>query len=118
MASRQTKPDYKPLLFSTTVRNPSRMKDALKIMSKFEGKTLTNKLAIEIFKEVIKEKKYSPTKAWNNPLTSHLKDKYYSEESLTNSELDLIIDNITQEHKQRDFKYSWPSRFHTFFDIP
>jgi len=96
MASRQKKPEYKPLLFSTTVRNPSRMKDALKIMSKFEGKTLTNKLAKDIFKEVIKKKKYSPRKAWNNPLTRHLKEKYYSEESLTNSELDLIIDNIIQ----------------------
>lgn len=117
MASRQKKPEYKPLLFSTTVRNPSRMKDALKIMSKFEGKTLTNKLAKDIFKEVIKKKKYSPRKAWNNPLTRHLKEKYYSEESLTNSELDLIIDNIIQDHKQRDFKHGWPSRFHTFFDM-
>ena len=46
MASRQTKPDYKPLLFSTTVRNPSRMKDALKIMSKFEDFILLKSLTI------------------------------------------------------------------------
>ena len=76
MPSREKSPEYKPLTFSTTVRNPSRIKEALNIISKFEGQILTNALSIEIFKNVIKEKKYQVMSAWRNPITRHLKSKY------------------------------------------
>lgn len=40
--------EYKPLLYTTTVRNPERIKNNLFILKKFENKILTNELAIQI----------------------------------------------------------------------
>ena len=51
--------NYKPLTFTTTLRNPERAKYFLKVIEKFEGKKLTNDLAIEIVVNCIKEKIYS-----------------------------------------------------------
>jgi len=117
MPSRQNSSEYKPLTFSTTVRNPSRIKEVLNIISKFEGQILTNALSIEIFKNVIKEKKYQVISAWSNPITRHLKSKYSSEDVFTDNEVELIMENNPQNHKQRDFQHGYPSRFQTFFDI-
>ena len=52
--------EYKPLLFTTTVRNPKRMKGLLNILSNFDGEILTNQLAQKIMGELIRYGLYRP----------------------------------------------------------
>ena len=42
---------YKPLLFTTTLRNPERLKYFIKILNNYENKKLTNQLAIKIVQD-------------------------------------------------------------------
>ena len=56
------KAEYKPLLFTTTVRSPERMKGLLKIFSIFNGEKLTNLLATKIVGELIRYGLYRPMK--------------------------------------------------------
>ena len=50
--SRERAAEYKPLSFSTTMRNPARIADFLTCISPFEGKTLTNQIVIEVAKTI------------------------------------------------------------------
>jgi hypothetical protein len=50
------RPSYKPLLFTTTLRSPERIKYFVKVLSNYENKKLTNQLAIKIMQDCIKEK--------------------------------------------------------------
>lgn len=59
---RRRESTYKPLLFTTTVRNPERMKRLLNILSKFNGEVLTSDLAEQIIGELIKYGLYRPMK--------------------------------------------------------
>ena len=65
------KPTYKPLLFTTTVRNPERTKRLLFILRKFDKKVLTSELAEEIIAELIKYGVYRPMK-----ISSSIKRKW------------------------------------------
>lgn len=58
--ARRRESKYKPLLFTTTVRNPERMKRLLNILSKFNGEVLTSDLAEQIIGELIKYGLYRP----------------------------------------------------------
>ena len=54
MAKRKDK--YKPLLFTTTMRNPDRIKYFLNILLKYNGQILTDELATHIMGDCIKVK--------------------------------------------------------------
>ena len=56
------KKDYKPLLFTTTVRNPERFKQYLYVLNKFVGRSLNDKLATEICAEAMRFGIYRPNK--------------------------------------------------------
>ena len=58
--------EYKPLLFTTTVRNPKRMKGLLNILSKFDGENLIDELAEKIMGELIRYGLYRPMKKTND----------------------------------------------------
>ncbi len=60
MAKRKS--EYKPLLFTTTVRNPARVKSLLYILKKYDKNILTDNLAQKIMGELIKYGLYRPTK--------------------------------------------------------
>ena len=49
---------YKPLSFSTTMRNPNRIAGFLKCLKDVENQVLTNDVAIHVAKELIKQKLY------------------------------------------------------------
>ena len=51
-------PEYKPLLFTTTVRNPERIKDFIKVIANYNNKVLTNDLIMKIVKDMIAGKYY------------------------------------------------------------
>ena len=117
MARRES--TYKPLLFTTTVRNPERMKRLLNILSKFNGEILTSELAKNIIAELIKYGLYRPMKISNS-----IKEKWstskkgeFSEIPLTNEEVAEILANNPQHHKEAGFDKGWASRFATYFDF-
>ena len=58
MASRKS--EYKPLLFTTTIRNPERIKSLLSILNKYNNEILTNDLAEKIMGELIRYWLYRP----------------------------------------------------------
>ena len=51
MASRERKAEYKPLLYTTTVRNPERIKYNLFVLKKFENQILTNGIATAVVRK-------------------------------------------------------------------
>jgi hypothetical protein len=52
--------EYKPLLFTTTVRNPQRLKGLLWILKDYNGQILTDELATNIIGKTIKYGIYRP----------------------------------------------------------
>lgn len=110
-----SKAKYKPLSFSTTMRNPERIASFLKCIVPYEHKILTNEIIIEIILEVIRNKLYKPTYV-NNVL--RYKAIYANEEkSFTREQLLDIIENSEQKHKEAGFDYGWPSRFDTWYKL-
>lgn len=117
MAKRES--TFKPLLFTTTVRNPERMKRLLNILSKFDKKTLTTVLSEEIIAELIKYGLYRPMKIGNSVKNkwSTSKKGEFSEILLTDKEVQDILKNNPQSHKEAGFDKGWASRFATYFDF-
>lgn len=115
--------EYKPLLFTTTMRNPSRMKSLLNILSKYNGKKLTDSLCTEIMGEVMRYGLYRPMKR-TDEIISKWGGGSVSISSpigltlLSNNEVTFLIENNPQNHKEAGFGKGWPSRFATVFDFP
>lgn len=115
----QRKSEYKPLLFTTTVRNPKRMKGFLNILSNFDGKILTNRLAEKIMEELIRHGLYRPMKQISDVKTKwkDTKKGEFSSVLLSNYEVKNMLENNPQQHKEAGFDKGWPSRFATVFDF-
>ena len=62
--------NYKPLLFTTTMRNPERLKDFLSILFQYNGEVLTNNIIDSVVLELIKKGYYKPMKS--NSTVKHL----------------------------------------------
>ena len=110
---------YKPLLFTTTVRNPKRVKGLLYILSKFNNKILTNELTEKVIGELIRFGIYRPMK-----ISATVKQKWastrrgeFAELILTDDEVNYVLANNPQTHKEAGFEKGWPSRFATFYDF-
>ncbi len=113
------KPTYKPLLFTTTLRNPKRMKGFLNVFQNYDGMVLTNELATEIIGDLIKYGLYRPMK-----ISKIVRDKWsttksgeFSDLLLNVNEVQEILDNNPQAHKEAGFDRGWPSRFATYYDF-
>jgi hypothetical protein len=113
------KEGYKPLLFTTTVRNPKRIKGLLYILLKYNGKTLTNDLCCQIVCELMRYGLYRPQKQ-----SSTIRDKWkstqkgtFSDIILSNEEIEYLFDNNPQSHKEAGFEKGYPSRFATIFNF-
>ncbi len=113
------KSKYKPLLFTTTVRSPERVKGFLKILYLFDNQILTDKLAEEIMGEIVRYGLYRPMKKINS-----VKDKWnatkggeFSNILLSDLEVENLLLNNPQRHKEAGFAEGWPSRFATIFDF-
>lgn len=116
---RKSEPEFKPLLYTTTMRNPGRLKYMLYVLNKFDGQILNDDLAKKICGETIRYGLYRPMKKlpsvqqkWQ---TSDQGE--FSEELLTNQEVELMMSNNPQSHKEAGFAKGWPSRFATIFDL-
>ena len=113
------KPEFKPLLYTTTMRNPARLKYLLFVLAKFEGKVLTDQLATEICAGTIRYGLYRPSRK-----TDAVKAKWentengcFGETLLSKKEADDLIESNPQKHKEAGFARGWPSRFATIFDL-
>ncbi|MDR1553422.1 MAG: AlwI family type II restriction endonuclease [Prevotellaceae bacterium] len=111
--------EYKPLLFTTTVRNPQRLKSLLHIFARFDGQILTDDLATKIVCELIRYGLYRPTSQ-----TKGIKAKWattpkgeFAKSVLTDSEVQYTFKHNPQNHKEAGFAKGYPSRFATFFDF-
>ena len=107
---------FKPLSFSTTMRNPERIPGFLNCLKQFENQILTNELIHQIVKVVIYQKIYKTNFMINNAL---YKEIYESEEDFfEDSQLEEIIQKSPQDHKENGFDKGWPSRFDTWYRLP
>lgn len=114
------KAEYKPLLFTTTLRNPERIKRLLWVLKEFNGKVLTENLATKIVGELIKYGLYRPT----IQIPNSVKEKWgknpkgeFGEYLLSDEEVQHIISCNPQNHKEAGFSKGYPSRFATIFDF-
>lgn len=103
---------YKPLLFTTTVRNPKRMKGLLNVLKNFDGQNLTNKLSEKIMGELIRFGLYKPM-----IVSTAIKNKVISQIVLSDKEVAKILHDNPQSHKEAGFDEGWASRFATVFDF-
>ena len=104
--------EYKPLLFTTTMRNPERLKDFLLVLSEYDGEILTSELINKVAKTLIQKGLYQPMK-----VSPAIKDKWKNEIELSETEMEKVFSGNPQSHKEAGFEKGWPSRFDTWFKI-
>lgn len=104
--------NYKPLLFTTTMRNPERLKDFLIVLKKYDGKILSKKIIKSVVKDLIGDGLYKPT-----IVSKAVKAKWKSETHLEEKEVNKIFKNNPQRHKEAGFEKGWPSRFDTWYKL-
>ncbi len=110
------KPKNKPLSFSTTMRNPDRIAGFLNQLVEFENQILTTEVIYKIIHNVIKNKLYYTMYEYRNSL---YKEIYLSNElEFSDNQVDEIIRNSPQDHKEAGFEYGWESRFDTWYQLP
>ena len=112
---RERSAEYKPLSFSTTMRNPSRIADFLKCIVPFEGQILTNDIISNVAATLIAKKLYQPMYINRTP---RLKTILGEERDFTELEVNEIIQHSPQNHKEAGFDKGWPSRFDTWYKLP
>lgn len=108
--------ERKPLSFSTTMRNPSRIAGFLNCIIPFEGKILTNEIIHEVAVNLISKKLYYTQKY---EMKVPLYKAIYKDENaeFTRKQVEDIIKNSPQEHKEAGFEKGWPSRFDTWYKL-
>lgn len=110
MSKRQA--EYKPLLFTTTMRNPERLKDFLTVLGEYDGEILTNEIIDKVSKILIQKGLYQPMK-----ISQVVKDKWKNDIELSKTETEKVFFDNPQSHKEAGFEKGWPSRFDTWFKI-
>ncbi len=104
---------YKPLLLTTTIRNPERLRNFLLVLKDFDGQNLTNALCEVVEGELIRKGLYTPTRG----VTKEIKNKWLNLELLNDNEVASLIALNPQQHKEAGFDYGWPSRFDTHYEL-
>ena len=112
---RERQVEYKPLSFSTTMRNPARIADFLNCILPYEGHILTNEIINNVATLLIKKKLYKPIYINRTP---NLKEVLNEEREFSDKEVSEIIRNSPQNHKEAGFEKGWPSRFDTWYKLP
>ena len=113
--AKERQKEYKPLSFSTTMRNPARIADFLNCILPFEGQILTKEIIHNVAVNLISQKLYKPTFIGTDP---RLKAIYNSDDDFSHEDTEYIIKNSPQDHKEAGFEKGWPSRFDTWYKLP
>ena len=98
---REREAEYKPLSFSTTMRNPARIAGFLNCLLPFEGQILTNDVIMSVARTLIRTKPYTPMYVGRTP---RLKSIISEDRNFTDDEITEIIDNSPQSTKRRVLK--------------
>lgn len=115
MAKRSRLAERKPLSFSTTMRNPDRMAGFLSCIQPFEGQKLTSNVIHQIIKRVLGQGLYETMyQRQNKALLNQVKNQ---ETQYTDAQLDEIIQQSPQNHKEAGFQHGWDSRFDTWYKL-
>lgn len=118
--------EYKPLLYTTTIRNPERFKDFMHILYRYDGRVLSNELIEEIECEFFKVGLYRPMKRPHSVQEKFrsTRNGEFSEFALTSKEAKELFDMndpnknpSIKGHKEYGFDKGWPSRFDTQFKL-
>ena len=119
MPSRERNAEYKPLLYTTTVRNHERIKYNLFILKKFENKILTDEVATAVVAELIKYGLYRPMKVSDEvkSIWKQTSGGEFAISLLDDKQVTKIITDNPQQHKEAGFDWGYPSRFATIFDL-
>ena len=117
--TKEREAEYKPLLYTTTVRNPERIKYNLFILKKYENQILTNELATEIVGELIHYGLYRPMKipAQVASLWKQTPKGEFAVSLISKKDVLKIQNDNPQKHKEAGFDWGYPSRFATIFDF-
>lgn len=119
-------PEYKPLLYTTTIRNPERYKDFMHILKRFDGEVLNEETVRDFERELFKVGLYRPVRipAAVREKWASTKTGEFAEEPLNDEEtlrVYLMNDPNTHDeikgHKEAGFPKGWPSRFDTQFKL-
>lgn len=105
-------PEYKPLLFTTTLRSPERLKDFLQILAGYDGQVLTPAVIEAVAKSLIQKGLYQPLR-----VDPGVKRKWKQSLELSSAETTQVFIDNPQHHKEAGFARGWPSRFDTWFKI-
>lgn len=111
--------EFKPLLYTTTVRNPERIKYNLFVLKKFDNQILTNELASEIVGELIRYGLYRPMKVSNEvkSIWKQTSGGEFAVSLLNDKDVQKIQEDNPQKHKEAGFDWGYLSRFATIFDL-
>lgn len=111
--------EYKPLLYTTTVRNPERIKYNLYVLKKFENQILTDELATNIVGELIRYGLYRPMKVSDKikNIWKQTSSGEFATKLLDKNDVEKIQKDNPQKHKEAGFDWGYPSRFATIFDL-
>ena len=115
------KSQFKPLLFSTTTRNPERLKYFLKVIEKYNGQLLDDNLAMKILKDCMQEKIYFAHKV--SKINNVYLKKYSSKNRISDKLIDEVFDlfkkecNEAKKPKERGFSIGASSRFKTCYEL-
>ncbi len=113
---------YKPLLYTTTIRNPERYKDFMHILKRFDGQVLTDNV-VELFeRELFKVGLYRPRHKPETVIAKWASTQIenFSDTALTDEQTKLVYDANDPKlvasikgHKEAGFDRGWQSRFNT-----
>lgn len=115
--ARERAAEYKPLSFSTTMRNPARISGFLNCILPFEGQILTNEIIYEVAINLIKSKLYY-TEKYEMKVPEYKAIYKDSDLEFTREQAEDIIRNSPQNHKEAGFDKGLPSRFDTWYKLP
>lgn len=106
--------EYKPLSFSTTMRNPARIAAFLNCILPYEGQILTNELIDQVAISLIRKKLYVPVIVTKIPEWRLILN---SDEEFNVQTAIEIKEKSPQQHKEAGFDKGWPSRFDTWYKL-
>lgn len=113
--SKERAKEYKPLSFSTTMRNPARIAAFLNCILPYEGQILTNVIIDQVAINLIRKKLYVPVAVSKNSIWKSI---LVSDEEFDVSTAIAIKEASPQQHKEAGFEKGWPSRFDTWYKLP
>ena len=113
--SKERAKEYKPLSFSTTMRNPARIAAFLNCILPYEGQSLTNAVIDQVAINLIRKKLYVPVAVNKNPAWKSI---LVSDEEFDVATAIEIKEASPQQHKEAGFEEGWPSRFDTWYKLP